>query len=419
MRRALLGWSRSCGVFVGGTALLVTVAACGSSSAGAQPHSGSAASITNSQNASPQPATAGVAHAEANLAKYNAVAEPKLPGPAFNASAAHGKVVEMVFQQSQNPAVASVGASLKAALTHEAVTVRTCDAKGASTAISACIRQGLAQGAKVVDVVGGDPTSYSAGLKDAQAAHVPVVSALDVPTPAEITASGVDPSEAVSKLSGIAFDAAPPDALSGTLMADYIISQSKGKATGLFIASPGIVGSDFLQKAFNAEITKYCPQCHFDSKNIIILNWPSDIAPAVSAYLAQHPDAGYIVPVFDPMTAYTDPAIQSAGKASSVKVVTANGSLQQMEELKNGGVLVADAGQDLPELGFLAADQTLRFLVGQKVTTGGQAGALRFFTQSNMGDVDVTPTASTTGQWFTGSPDALSSAYFKLWSGTN
>lgn len=401
-------YARLATTVAGGIVVVVALAACGSGSGGASQASSSAPSRDTS---------ADVANAKANLAKYDSTAPPKLPGPPFDASGARGKVVALVYQQSQNPAVASVGAAVKTALTHEGVTVRTCDAKGASTAISSCIQQGLAQGAKVVDVIGGDPTSYSAGLKKAQQAGVPLISALDVPTPDEIKASGVDPGQAVSKLSGIKFDAAPPDALSGTLMADYIIAHSNGHAKGLFIASPGIVGSDFLKKAFDVELKKNCADCDFDTKNVIILNWPSDLPSVVNAYLARNPDANYVVPVFDPMTAYTNPAIRSAGKSDSVKVVTANGSLQQMLELKKKDVLVADAGQDLPEVGFLAADQTLRLLVGKDVSTSAQAGALRFFSQENIADVNVTQKASTTGEWFTGSATALPEAYYKLWSG--
>lgn len=407
MRIAKTGHGRPLlGTLAVGLTLACSLQACGSAS----------------QNASDTPAnssatTRGIAQAKANLAKYESVSAPQMPGSPFDASAAKSEVVELVMQKGANPAVASVAASVKTALKHEGVVVHTCDAQGISVDISNCIRQGIAQGAKAVIVDGGDPSSYSAGLKDAQGAGVPLVTTIDVPLPSEITAAGADPSQAVSKLKGLAFDAAPPDALSGTLMADYITVMSKGKGSGLLITSPGIVGSDYLQKAFDVELAKTCPSCHFDTKGVVITNWAADLSSTVSAYLAQHPDAGYIVPVFDPMTAYTDPAIRSAGKAASVKVVTANGSLQQMEELKQGGVLTADAGQDLPELGFLAADQVLRLITGQKATSSGQAGALRFFTSSNIGSVDVTPNASTTGEWFTGSADALSSAYYALWSG--
>jgi ribose transport system substrate-binding protein len=376
---------------------------------------GSGSNAAGSSNGNGGSTAAAVSKAQANLDKY---LNPRVPAPAgspFDASGASGKLVELVTQKGANPAVASVAASITTALEHEGVTVRSCDAQGVSVNISTCINQGLSQRADAVIVDGGDPEAYSAGLQAAKQAKVPLVSALDVPLASEISDSGVSPSGVEGRLAGLSSNAAPPDALSGTLLADYIIAESKGHATGLLITSPGIVGSDYLEKAFSVEMKKLCSACDFTTKGVVITNWAQDLSPVVSSYLAQHPNANYIVPVFDPMAAYTDPAIRSAGKADSVKGVTANGSLQQMQELATGGLLAAEAGQDLPELGFIAADQTLRLLVGQPVAKGA-AAQVRMFTSSNIGTIKVTADASRTGEWFTGDSSALSSLYYKLWS---
>lgn len=377
---------------------------------------GSSGGSTSAESSAGSGSSSGVSAAAASLAKYTGVTSITAPGPAFNASKAQGKLVELVTQKAANPAVATVAAGLKAGLTHVGVQVQSCDAQGVSVQISNCIRQGLSQHAAAIDVVGGDPKAYSAGLAAAQAANVPVFSSLDVPLPAGVQASGVNSSALTADLKGLAGDAAPPDALSGTLAADFVTKDSGGKATVLFIASPGIVGSDYLQKAFVHQMSKICPSCSVDLKAVTITNWASDLGPVVSAALAKNPKINYVVPVFDPMTAYTDPAIQQAGKAGTVKVVTANGSLQQMRQLaQHDPVLVCEVGQDLTQLGYISADQTLRKLAGVSAVPNS-AAQVRVFTSANIGSLTVSSGAFSTGQWYTGSASKLADTYDSLWS---
>lgn len=393
-----------------GVAVALGVAACGSGNGGA--HASGRASQTPSGTSSSSASAVAAA-----IANHSAVTAVKAPGPAFDAGKARGKLVELVTQKAANPAVATVAAGLRAALAQEGVKTQSCDAQGASVQISGCIRQGLSQNAAAIDVVGGDPSAYSGGLKAAQAAHVPVFSSLDLPLAAGVKASGVDPSALTPKLRGLAGNAAPPDALSGTLEADFIAHDSHGSASVLFISSPGIVGSDYLEKAFLHEMKKVCPSCSVDVKAVTITNWASDLGPVVSAELAKHPKINYVVPVFDPMASYTDPAIQQAGKAGAVKVVTANGSLQQMQELaQHNQILVCEVGQDLTQLGYISADQTLRKLAGVKPVPDS-AAQVRVFTSSNIGSIKVTASAFKTGQWYTGSAAALRGLFDKLWSG--
>jgi ribose transport system substrate-binding protein len=384
-------------------AALWTLAACGTNSGGQQATTGSG------------PATGDVAGATANLTPYLKAKVPIPAGDAFDASSAAGKAVEVVDLTGANPAVAAVSESVRNALTGKGVTVQRCDAAGVSVNISSCINRGVVQSVKAIVVIGGDPKTYSQGVAGAKAANIPVISALDFPMPSEVEASGVDASALATDVDLVSGNAAPPDALSGTLAADFIIGDSSGKAKVLFIASPGIVGSEYVEKAFAAEMQKRCPACSTVSAGVALPSWASDLAPVVSSKLAQNPDIGYVVPVFDPMAAYTNPAIRQAGKGGSVKVVTVNGSLQQMSELAQGGLVAAEIGQSFPEMGLIAAGQALRFLTGAPPLREA-APAVRVFTRENIGSITVAATNFRTGEWYTGSPDALTQAYAKTWS---
>lgn len=397
---------------VAGGVLALLLAACGSSSTASSSSSSTTAASGSSTSAS---SAAGVAKATAELAKYSSAQPLTPPGPAFNASKASGKLVWLIEQQSANPAVAAVAKNAETALAHENVRVLTCDAHGVSVNIGNCIQQGLSQHPAAIIVDGGDPQSYTSGIQAANSAHVPIISGLDVPIPTSSDASQIDP-----HLTGIAANAGPPDPLSGTLAADYVVKNSNANAHVLFLSSPGILGSNFEEQNFASTLKSLCPKCTLIVKPVVITNWASDLGPTVSSQLQLHPNINYVVPVFDPMAAYTDPAIIQAGKASSVKVVTVNGSLQQMTNLSQKQVIVCDVGQNLAELGFLAADETLRYISGvpsSDLVKEVQPG-VRVFSASNIGSVSLTPTAFNSGEWYTGSASAMTDMFYKLWSGS-
>lgn len=395
---------------VAGSVLALLLAACGSNST-ASPSTTTTSSASTAVTAGSSKA---VATASAELAKYTGTAAPVAPGPAFDASKAAGKMVWIVEQLAANPAVAVVTQNYEVAMTHENVKFLTCDAHGASVAIATCIEQGLPQHPMLILIVGGEPSTYASGTAAAEAAHVPVISALGLPP-----LSSIDTSVVAPELARIQASAPGPYLLAGTLAADYIVSHSKGNAHVLFIGSPGLIDSTFEQKTFVQTLNQLCPSCTLDTQQVIITNWASDLGPTVSAQLQLHPEINYVVPVFDPMAAYTDPAIAQAGKSSTIKVVTVNGSLQQMTNLSQGQMITADIGLDLPEVGFQAADETLRLVTGQTSSNSNKqtSAGLRVFSSANVGSLTLTAAAWGSSEWFTGSPAALQDLYYKLWSG--
>lgn len=360
--------------------------------------------------------TADVRAAEEHLAEYTDVTAPAPLGEPFDVSDAAGQTIGVVDYAGANPAIAEVSASTRSALEHVGLTVRRCDAQGASTQVSSCMDQVRAQGAQAVVVVGGDLTAFTSGIDSAHAADVPVVSALDLVLPSEVEESGVDSSDAQAQADLVDAIATVPAALSGTLIADAITADSGGGANILFIHSPGIFQAEYEMRAFQTRIEEICPDCNVITDEVALPSWPSDIAPLVQAKLAQNPDLDYVVPALDPMTAYTNPAINQAGKSDQIKVATANGNIQQLSELAQGSVLFADVGQNLAEVGLIAADQALRLLVGAPEVEAA-AGAARIFTSDNIDSIDVKSEEDFhDGAWFTGDPDALTDAYYGLWT---
>jgi ribose transport system substrate-binding protein len=337
-----------------------------------------------------------------NLATYQGEVDLSYAGPKFNAAPAKGKRVWWITHSADNPFLATLGDNFKEALTKAGVTVTSCDGKGNPVDENNCISQAVAQKADLIQIDGaGTPETYANSLAQANAAGIPV-----------LAGASVDASNPLYK--GLAGQSSQGFDLSGQLMADWIVKDSGANANVLFLTVPDVDGSVEEQKAFSDELTKTCPNCKVTVTGVTLPNWASDLGTTVNAALLKDPNITYVVPVFDPMTQFTNPAIQQAGKSGTVKVVTGNGSLQPMKDLQTGGgVNAANVGTDMYALGYIEADLALRALSGQP-TVENAIAPTRVFDQSNIGALTINGDAFTTGAWY--SDPAKTSAFFQsLW----
>jgi len=323
-----------------------------------------------------------------NVAAHAGPVEASYDGPAFDVSALRGKTVWWVTQYAGNPFLASIGRNLTEALDSVGVEVTICDGKGNPVDANACIQQGIAQGADAIQVDGPEPATYAESLSAAEKAGIPVLSgaAVDVTT--------------TDLADGLAGQTSQPFRLTGELAADWIVKDSGGKADVLFLTTPDVVGSVSEQKAFEARIDETCPSCSLTVKGVTLANWANDLGTTTSSELVKNPKITYVVPAFDPMTQFTNPAILQAGR-SDVKVVTVNGNLPFLRELAKGSSIKAMVGIDLDALAYLEADQLLRAMAGRE-TLSDVVAPVRIFDASNVGDLDLDESAADDGSWYAG-----------------
>jgi ribose transport system substrate-binding protein len=335
------------------------------------------------------------------LATYSKVTDFAFAGKPFDVSSVAGKKVWWVTQEAGNPFLATVGANFKKALNAVGVDVVSCDGKSNPVDANNCLRQAVAQKADAVQMDGPDPSTYVNSLSAATAAKVPV-----------LAGSGVDASTTLP--SGMSGGTSQPFGLTGQLAADWIIADSGGKADVLLITTPDVVGSTTEQKGFEDQIKQYCKSCKVTVKGVTLGNWATDLGPTTSAALVKDPNLGYVFPVFDPMTQFTNPAIQQTGRSSSVKVVTVNGNLGFMQEMVTQGSLVkAMVGLDLDALGYVEADQMLRAMTGNTPVKDSY-GPARVFTSDITGTLTLNEGAFNDGSWYAGT-GSNADLFKKIW----
>jgi ribose transport system substrate-binding protein len=338
-----------------------------------------------------------------NLASYGGEVDLGYPGARFDATGAEGKVVWRVTHSADNPFLGTLGGNFTEALERAGVTVTDCDGKGNPIDENNCITQAIAQDADAIQVDGaGTPDTYANALKAATEAGIPV-----------LAGASTDASNPLDER--LAGQSSQGFVLSGDLMADWIIADSGAAAHVLFITVPDVDGSVETEAAFSARMEDQCAGCEVSVVGVTLPNWASDLGSSVNAALLKDPEIDYVVPVFDPMTQFTNPAIQQAGKAATVKVVSGNGNLQPMIDLQKGaGVNFANVGTDMYALGYLEADLVLRALTGQ-ATVSDAIAPTRVFDRDNIADLVLDGEAYRTGAWYT-DPGATVDFFTELWS---
>jgi ribose transport system substrate-binding protein len=146
-------------------------------------------------------------------------------------------------------------------------------------------------------------------------------------------------------------------------------------------------------------------------QNVLIPDWPTKLSTTTRSLITANPNLNYILPLYDGMTIYMDPAIEGILSAKTrVKVASFNATPVVMQDgLGKTSPLAADVGGPNQWYGVALADQTLRILAGQPAVANENV-PLRLFTRGNIGTINLKQDEST---WY-GSVNPIT-VYHKLW----
>jgi ribose transport system substrate-binding protein len=240
-------------------------------------------------------------------------------------------------------------------------TVQKYDGGGSPDQQNKMMLNAISWGAKVIINIAIDPNLVQQGLKAAQDAGVMVVSGsngIDTPNPTVKLENG--------KL-GYAFDVAPNYAGLGTLIADWIIADSKGKANIVVFSDKEFPSVLAVEVGLLAELKK-CTTCTVNELQYFTGNQIGTSLPTQTiGFLRNHPEVNYLFSPFDPAAADQVAAIKQANMGDKVKVISVLGNQQNIEFIRKGEVQVADAAYDNEYMGWAIIDQVIRLFNKQKL----------------------------------------------------
>jgi ribose transport system substrate-binding protein len=220
------------------------------------------------------------------------------------------------------------------------------------TSLSAAVEQAVAEKVNFILESGVGSDQFSAGLAAAQAAHIPVVEAIQNPE----QANGV-----------IGCVGCQASTLAGEVAANWIISDSGGKANVLFDTDPEFTTFTPLQTKF-LETIHQCGGCTSAVQQTSTAQLESGATgPAIVSYLQSHPEVNYIFFSFSQLSTGVRSALNAAGVGSKVKIITAGPVLSNIQSVIDGSEQAAFCYAGIGEVMWRAVDLMARYQQGMSV----------------------------------------------------
>jgi ribose transport system substrate-binding protein len=362
----------SLAIFVGA----VCLAACGSSSSPTTPPSSAPPSSANASSSTGS-ASACVNNVNALVKKETSPMPELLPTSKIDMSALKGKTVWYISPSQATGYALAISQGLQAAGKKAGVNVQIFDGKGTPTLFSQGVEQAVAQHAAAIWVYGFNPSLVPVGLKEAKAAHIPVMTALTGVT-------GTD--------GGMVFEAINENlAQEPTYMADYAAYLTGCKVNAATSFDPLYPSLVTERNTIKTELAKLCPStCSVLPAQMALATMATTLAPSVQSLIQTHSNLNAIFATFDQAATYEQPAVASSG--SKVKIIGTDGLPPNVDSVRSGGAQVADVAFVPPAyLGWLGLDQMARAVLGKPIGSNGAAYTLPVQTidKANVGTSDA------------------------------
>ena len=195
------------------------------------------------------------------------------------------------------------------------------------------------------------------------------------------------------------------DVQMGKVLADFFVSDSKGKGNVVVEHIPAYPILEGFTDGFKAEVKELCPDCKVKIQDITIPDLVAGKVPSVMvSALRSNPDANYIAFDVGPFAAGIDAALASAGLAGKVKVIGQAADEAGIAALKSGKH-TAWTGYDPVYSTYVMMDAMFRHSLGMPIDVEASGvQPTQILTKENVGDID---------HWIA-PPDALDQ-YKKLW----
>lgn len=349
-------------------------------------------------SASAASASAGLAHANKVLARYSKPITT-FPVPTAKVSGVAkltGKKVMFIPLLDQIPAFQITRGGLTAALKTAGISVTDCNGQANPNGVQSCINQAESGGyaAVITDAIPFEMAAQA--FQSAEAHHIPVL----------ITDQLAE--KKYEKKGLLAYQ--PGSINQPTLIADWMIADSKGKAKAIVTRETDSPSSAaYVTDGMLPEFKKYCPGCKVTTadtpSNGVTSQW-------VETQIKKDPGVQYYYSEFEDDLAPTTQGVSLSGQASSLKVSYATATIAGLTDLKNHRQVYAEVGDDVNYEGWADADEVLRMLTGG--STVSETIPERIFTRSNIGSIKLTNANQNSGVWY-GNPKVFENSFEKLW----
>ncbi|HKC28736.1 MAG TPA: sugar ABC transporter substrate-binding protein [Jatrophihabitans sp.] len=337
----------------------------------------------------------------ANVEKYKGLPTFTAPGPQIDVSSLKGKSM-FVIPLVPNPFNQSIQDTMKSVAQQVGMKYTLYPNQGTPAEWVQGMNAALTAKPDIIVLsTAPDPRVLQPQLQAAKKAHIPVL------VTHFYDDSSPNPPACQGCAAGVTALVTAPFNVAGKAAADWIIQDSGAKANVLVIGGADVLPSPATVQVVTNELKTQCSGCKSSVINIPVSDWNTKVQGEVQSALNKDPSINYVYPLYDAMVAGAVPAVQTAGKASSVKVVSYNGSTFVLKDIQDKNIAAMDVGEDTIGIGYADMDQMFRVLLGKPIVP--ERTPIRIWDSSNVNDAGTPPV---TGK---GYGSALKDGYLKLW----
>jgi ribose transport system substrate-binding protein len=365
------------GVTVAVVGLVPSLAACGSS----DPTTGGAPAKTGDAASAASRFDAAVAKASQPVSAW--------PGPSAKVLPAKARKIVVVTCSPQGAGCVSAAKGATDAGRSLGWDVKTIAGNGTPQGWNAGILNAISEKADGIVLDAVPPALVGDAVAKAQAAKIPLVSVFNP----KVEASG-----------GVFSYVTPDHEAQGVGMADWVASDSKGKAKVILVEDNEFPELAERVKGFKAELAQ-CGGCSIVATvQSQIGTMAQKLPQAVVSAVQSHPDATYVISQYDSNALFASQGVQQAGKSATVKVGGYEGDPQAVDAIRKGQTQAATIADPTEWMGWQAIDEFARAFAGQPASN--VPTQWRLITRGN---------APATGVW-TGDLD-YRAKFQELWNG--
>lgn len=329
-------------------------------------------------------ADADMVGAAARLERYRALPTFVAPGPPFDAvGAMTGKTVFEIPITSEVPFITAVEEGMGQAAAAVGARLVVYPNQGEPSHWAQGISTAIAQQADAITLFAQNPELLGPAIRQAEEAGIPVV---------VVRTTGEDepcPTDPRGRRYGTTCIPGPFEQ-AGRLEADWVIKETGGRGHVLVVTSSDATSTVSLLEGLKDEFATRCPGCRVRFVDVPIPQWADRVQTEVASALLADPGIDYVIPIYDSMSQYVQPAILAAGAAGRVRIATFNGTPFVLKMLQEGDIVRMDVGENLAWVGWATMDQVFRLVAGQEPVRS-QHTPLRVFDDTNVDEAGRPP----------------------------
>jgi ribose transport system substrate-binding protein len=352
--------------------IALAVAACSGSSSSGSSSSGSSPSASNlSSQAS---ASSCMTTASALVANAEKPVHFTAPPKEKSIASVRGRSIWFIEPAAlAEPIEASQGftAAAKAAGLHAVIY----NGQGEVTLWNQGISEAVAQHAGGIVLQAINPADVSVSLKNALAAHIPVIDSL-VANPD-------------APLNGLYAHVTANMTYGGEIQAAYALQHLNCQGAIGMVTLPDIPANALITQGSEAYVKQLCSACSTFSAQVPVSTLTTSTGPLVQDMVRSHPNIKAVLTSNDAFALLTIPALRSMHQ--SIPVVGFNGDAPNLPAIANGTQTADVAFPPLQYDGWVLVDQLIRAMMGEPPATALTTLPLQLFHQSNLNPSDPFP----------------------------